>query len=145
MQQDVPFLTLSGERLCTTGPCSLILLQRNLFPVSRFIKYRGSSDADSVRFNDCETASQIAQFGLLGKFQYELVNSQWAHAARSKQNDAGMRSRRKLSKVCKIEIQSKDHASLGLGCRSQFNIVLSQKPFLKRGGYVVTEPQKRVL
>ncbi len=42
-------LLFSVRRLCTRDPCSLILFQRNLFPVTRFIEYRGSSDADSVR------------------------------------------------------------------------------------------------
>src|ERR1044071_3880888 len=97
------------------GSILLVLIQRNLFPISRFIEYRGPSDANSMRLDDGKAASQARQFRLANELQNEFVDCQRSHAARPKQDNPGMRSGRKFSKVRKVEVESEDHAIFTLG------------------------------
>ena len=53
-----------------------------------------------------------------------------------------MRSGRKLAKVCKVEIEGKDHAIFTLRYRADFDIHLSEQAFFGHGGDAVTKRQK---
>jgi hypothetical protein len=63
---------------------------------------------------------------------------------RAKQDDSRVRSRRELSKVRKVEIESEDHAIFTLGGSAHLNVHLTEQTFFNGGRYVVTERQKPV-
>lgn len=92
-----------------------------------------------MRFRNYNAPKQVLKIDAVDKLRYKPIDLQRAKCMRTEEHYSFMSTRRMFAYVCKLNVQSKEHAPFRICLGSDFRVAFAEKTFLGNGAYIVPD------